>query len=361
MMRSVVILPDALKQGVGSIWEEPPVGLRYLAEHGEVFKLLPLEATPELEYVGLSGASKLPRGPLVLSAFGVDPPERSVQFEMSLLSVSDEGLIGEIGRVSADEFIGLDKQFAKLATKDLTPVFGELTTHGLVWENGSLELGVTAPNDVLSKGYGYGLPEGDGEIKLRQLIDDSLNLLDGLEFNRIREGEGLAKANLLWPHSFGFKPSLPNLAIRRGAPGFVWSESIAMQGLTRMVGYRHSDRAGFRKGIHLAESVIMEFKSAQSSVLIYSSLGDILQAGRDDEARFGLEELDQLLFEPWATEIRQEKRSEVVILCPSQTEVGLGIVVKNTTHGSFPFDARVLDDPRLGTQRTLEIVAESLT
>ncbi|QYK54110.1 MAG: hypothetical protein KF824_04240 [Fimbriimonadaceae bacterium] len=360
-MRSVLILPEALKQGVGSIWEEPPVGLRYFADHGEVFKLSLLEATPELEYVGLSGVSKLPRGPLVLSAFGVDPPERSVQFEMSLLSVSDEGLIGEVGKISSSKLRGLDKEFAKLATKDLTPVFGELTTHGLVWENGSLELGVTAPNDIFGKVYGYGLPEGDGELKLRQLIDDSLNLLDGLEFNRIREGEGLAKANLLWPHSFGFKPNLPNLAIRRGAPGYVWSESIAMQGLSRMVGYQHSDRTGFRKGIHIAESVVKEFKSAKSGLLIYSGLGEILQAGRDDEARFGLEELDRLIFEPWATEIRQEKRSEVVILCPSQTEVGLGIVVKNTTQGSFPFDARVLDDPRLSTQRTFEIVAESLT
>lgn len=360
-MRSVVILPNSLAQGIGSIWEEPPAGLRYLADHGDVFKLSPLEATPELEFIGLSGANKLPRGPLILSAFGVDPPERSVQFEMSLLSVHEDGVIGEIGRISTEEAKGLGEHFAKLATKEMIPVFGELLTHGLVWENGSLDLGVTAPSDVLGKNYGQGLPEGDGEFRLRQLIDDSLNLFDGLEFNRIRAGEGLAKANLLWPHSFGFKPALPNLALRRGAPGYVWSESIAVQGLTRMVGYRHSDRVGFRRGIHLAESVAKEFKSADSGVLIYSGLGEILMAGRDDEARFGLEELDRLIFEPWATEIRQEKRSEVVILCPSHSEVGLGIIVKNTSLGAFPFDSRVLDDHRLSTRRTFEIVAESLT
>jgi len=360
-MRSVVILPNSLAQGIGSIWEEPPIGLRYLADQGNVFKLSPLEATPELEFIGLSGANRFPRGPLVLSAFGVDPPERSVQFEMSLLSVDENGVTGDVGRILIEEARELGDHFAKLATKEMTPVFGELLTHGLVWENGSLDLGVTAPAGVVGKTYGQGLPEGDGEFRLRQLIDDSLNLLDGLEINRIRAGEGLAKANLLWPHSFGFKPALPNLALQRGAPGFVWSESIAMQGLTRMVGYRHSSRAGFKKGIHLAESVAKEFKSGGSGVLIYSGLGDILQAGRDDEARFGLEELDRLIFEPWATEIRHEKRSEVAILCPSHSEVGLGIIVKNTSHGAYPFDSRVLDDHRLSTRRTFEIVAESLT
>lgn len=360
-MRSVLILPEALGAGIGSIWEEPPVGLRYFADHGDVFKLSPLQATPELEYVGLPGNSQLPRGPLVLSAFGFDPPERSVQFEMSLLSVNQEGVMGEVGRISAEEIRTLGDLFAKLATKEFIPVFGEQLTHGLVWENGSLDLGATIPAEVLGKSYGVGLPEGDGERKLRQLIDDSLNLFDGLEFNRIRAEEGHPKANLLWPHSFGFRPNLPNLPLKRGAPSTVWSESIAMQGLAKLVGYRHSERTGFRRGIHLSEGVKNRFKGADSGVLIYTGLGEILTAERDDEARFGLEELDRLLFEPWATEIVQDLRTEVVILCPNRLQAGLGIVVNKATQGTFPFDSRVLDDHRLRERRTFEVVADSLT
>ncbi|MFX6823313.1 hypothetical protein ABTH33_20400, partial [Acinetobacter baumannii] len=81
--------------------------------------------------------------------------------------------------------------------KRLTPVFGPRLTHGLVWEEGSLDLGTRTP--PVGESVHTGLPEGDGERLLRQLIDDSVNLFSELELNRRRMDEGKSPFNLLWP------------------------------------------------------------------------------------------------------------------------------------------------------------------
>ncbi|ARU41059.1 hypothetical protein CCB80_07855 [Armatimonadetes bacterium Uphvl-Ar1] len=235
---------------------------------------------------------------------------------------------------------------------------GEGLIHGLVWEDGSLDLGCFEPEKIVGDAWNSRLPEGDGELALRMLIEDSLNLFDGLEINRRRADDGLPKLNLLWPHSFGFEPDLPNLALRRGNVAHFWSGDIALEGMANLVGYRHWERSVFYQGIHVSEKVRGGFWQEEGvSVLFDERIGEHLCAKRGDEGRFSVEEWDRLVWEPMALAIRSGEEVDGAILCPGFE--GLGLIFGGAPNG-VPFDGRVIGDSRLRKYRLSEVMAKLL-
>lgn len=356
MKSKVWVLPGAIGDGLDSIWEEPPPGLRFLVDHGEVIALADLDSVSEV--VGLSKDIQVPRGPLVVAAFGWEPPRRSVHFQMDLLSVDENGIIGFGDRVSTIEAEALKNEFSRISTRSLTPKWGEGLIHGLVWEDGSLDLGCSEPEKIVGDAWNSRLPEGDGEGAIRMLIEDSLNLFDGLEINRRRMDDGLPKLNLLWPHSFGFEPDLPNLALRRGKVAQFWSADIALEGMAKLVGYRHKERSGFYVGVHVSEKVRGGFLQEEGvSVLFDERIGEHLSANRGDEGRFSVEEWDRLVWEPMALAIRAGDDVGGAILCPGSE--GLGLIYGGAPNG-VPFDGRGIGDSRLRKYRLSEVMAKLL-
>lgn len=363
MKSKVWVFPGAIHPELESIWEEPPAGLRFLAELGEVFRLLPSTASIESALMGLGEEVEVPRGPLVVSAFGWEPPSKSVHFELTLLSVDPGGKIKFCDPLSSEDAEAISREIGRLGTRKLTPKWGEQMTHGLVWEEGSIDLFCRCPNEVIDQSYGFGLPEGDGEQMLRTFIDDSLNLLDGLEVNKRRFDEGKAKANFLWPHSFGFEPDLPNLALRRGSVATYWSSEIGLEGMARLVGYRHFDRNRFRRGIHVTEVALTEHKVYDGpGVLCDQQITTALKNGRAEEAHFGLEEFDRVVWEPLATSLQSEGIDASAILCPGvDGQPGMGLVFGGKAQSNhIPFDMRAWDDHRLRNLRMNEVMAKIL-
>lgn len=356
MPAKVWVFPGAMAEGGDPVWQSPPPGLRQLAEIGEVIRIS--HYTNRASVLGWSRAEEIANGPLVCAAFNLDPPARSACFELSLLSVDDDGQVSEVGRITETEAVELALQLPRLATKSLIPKWGSQTTHALVWERGSASLWTAKPAEIVGKGYTEQLPLGDGEPMLRQLIDDSVNLLDSLEINRIREGEGLPKANLLWPHGCGFMPSFPNLALQRGELATLHSDSIYAEGLSRLAGYRHASRSTFRDGVHVSESAIATHARGESTdILVDPGLGNMLRRGRGDETEYALSRFDKFGWEPLVESILKGTQIRVGILCPG----GLGIVFGPGFHpNAIPFDTRAIDDARLRSFPLAEVAAKLL-
>lgn len=347
--------------GLDSVWEEPPEGLRYLVEKGKVFRLDSL-LNLESELVGLSGDLQVMAGPLVVAAFGWDPPVRSVQFELTLLSVDEDGKVGQVDLITGEEAEELENQMERLVTRQIVPRWGEQATHGLVWEDGSLDLGCARPDEVVGKAWNCRLPEGDGERILRQLIEDSLNLLDGLEMNRRRFEEGKPKANLLWPHSFGFRPDLPHLGLRRGLIANFWSDSIRLVGMSKLVGYRHVDRSGFYQGMVVSPKLKRRFWDEEGvGVMVDMRVGELLNGGRGDDARHLIESWDSGLWEPLARAMQSGEEIAGAILCPRADGAGLGVIFPGSEIGrNLPFDGRALEDDQTGGIRLGDAMAKIL-
>jgi 2,3-bisphosphoglycerate-independent phosphoglycerate mutase len=74
-------------------------------------------------------------------------------------------------------------------------------------------------------------PVGDGESKLKKFIEDSINLLDDLPYNRMCRNEGKMPANMLWPWSPGRAPQLTAFSKLRGVTGAVISAVDVVRGL----------------------------------------------------------------------------------------------------------------------------------
>jgi len=154
-------------------------------------------------------------GPLLVACHRAGPPPRSVHLALSPLSLSPEGKLERAPALEPKEWDEIRAAAQWLATKDLT-VLAE--PDALVWERGSLDMGMISAPDAIGTDYLSARPEGDGERLFRRLIDDSANLLSELDCYRKRLDEGKPTVDLWWPWGPGFEPRWPNLPLRHGVP-----------------------------------------------------------------------------------------------------------------------------------------------
>jgi 2,3-bisphosphoglycerate-independent phosphoglycerate mutase len=352
--RTIVVVPGLASQlGGDSVLRGGPKTFPKMAEMGRITRIsaLPEVETPEGLYLGMHPDEvQIAQGPLTVAALGADPPDRSTQFHLSLLTFADGTLqIPSVVPNEAELRVILE-QGAKLNTKTLTLVEGEELDHGLVWE-GLGDIYTVGPKEAAGKGIRENLPQGDAEPLLRRYIDDSINLLDELELNQRRIEEGLAPINLLWPWGQGVRPRVPNLALRRGEPAIVQSEELRMVGLTRLVGYRHTDRKAYRAGINLDLTKIASL--AMTSPLLFvvvSGPARMRAEGLLDELEWFTREMDEKFFSPLFEVTLREKR-RLLLVSPSQEGQGLSLLIdhEQTSSNIYPFDERSLDESAVGT------------
>jgi 2,3-bisphosphoglycerate-independent phosphoglycerate mutase len=361
MRRVVLILPELL--GEPSVLRQKLPTLGLIAELGSLFKLGPMPKleTPEALYLGLRpDEGQLRQGPLTVSALGADPPERSTHFHLSLMSFSDGVAVQPNVQISAKEAAEVVALAKKLNTKALTFVEGENLDHGLVWE-GVGDLGTSAASEISGKAIKPFLPEGDAEVQLRRYIDDSINLLSEIELNQRRIGEELPPINLLWPWGHGVRRPVPNLALRRGHPALVVSESMRLQGLTRLSGYRHSGRSEYGRGLGVKLECITSDALRESETLIVNeSFSNLRRDGRLEEAEWLAKQVDAHLIQTLFNKALVEPMRLTVLAPGSEIGLGASFETRQATTDSIPFDERAFDEKALSTTTLWDAVATTL-
>lgn len=362
--RLVLGLPHlAVRQGEQSALEQAGPGWRKLAEAGKVFRLSPSEPslTPEAAWLGLDPADwPIPQGPLTVAALGKEPPDRSLLAHLTLGSLNDLGEAAAPGPVTAEEGAEVLEAARALGTKRMTLLAGHEADHGLVWEDGPPEMRLRAWKEALGSPLAQVRPEGDGEDVMRALIDDSVNLLGGLELNRRRAGEGLPPLNLLWPWGQGLQIQAPSLPLRRGCLLRVASRSLRLQGLARMFGDQHLDWRGFGGRLKVNWAVIRAAVGDKEPVVaVLHPVVEMQAWERQDDLSWFLDQVEQELLKPLLLD--QAKPSiRLTVLAPGDpwdgqdralhcSEIGLGLNYDSRRPpgaSPLPFDERVLDDKR---------------
>lgn len=178
------------------------------------------------------------RGALEAASLEIPLEPRDVVFRANLVSTDGNAITdSSAGHVSSDEahelisFLG-----EKLSTQRIRFYPGVSYRHIMVWRGGSDDVMTTAPYKIHGAPFDKHLPIGDGEDKLRQLIYDSLELLDNHPINRRRRGEGNAPANMLWFWGQGRKPEIPSFLRLHGVTGSVVAAVDLIKGFGRMAG-----------------------------------------------------------------------------------------------------------------------------
>ena len=365
MRKILFIAPGWLAEGDGeSVLRQSLPALCRMAELGDLSQLSPLPSvqTPEALVLGMPpDRVRLEQGPLTVAALGADPPPRSTHFHLTPMALDGDVLVDINWDLPGEEVdLAMDRAKA-LNTSTLTIVAGENKDHGLVWE-GVGDLGTKAPGLAAESGYRAALPEGDNETALRRFIDDSVNVLADLEFNARRIDEGLPPVNVLWPWGHGVRTEVPNLALRRGTPLWVSSQSLRLAGLTRLAGYRHSDRSSTRLGLNANWESVANQALGRDATLIWTPIFAELRAKEQlDEAHWLSKQIDDLLIDPILAHAR-EHPARFAVLAPSSSEKGLALVYETKMQGEsvVPFDERALEE-RLRTGQMHELVDQILS
>lgn len=180
------------------------------------------------------------RAPLEAASLEIPLEPRDAAFRANLVSTDGTLMIdssaGHIPTEEARELISLLDQ--KLGTQRIKFYPGVSYRHIMVWRDGSEDLQTTAPYKIHGKPFAEYLPVGDGDDKLRQMIYDSLEILDQHPINRRRRDEGHEPANMLWFWGQGRQPDMPSFFRMRGIQGTVVAAVDLIRGIGRMVGLR---------------------------------------------------------------------------------------------------------------------------
>ncbi|MEZ0325704.1 MAG: hypothetical protein ACAH95_07340 [Fimbriimonas sp.] len=362
MRRTVVIAPGLVGEpGGDSVLRQNLPSLQTLSELGMVCKLdaMPPLETPEALYLGMRPSeAQMAQGPLTVSALGADPPERSTHFHLSLLTLEHETVSKPAYVPTKEEERALWEVAKRLDTRSLTLLQGELLDHALVWEGLGDFLSWSPESGPLTlKDH---LPQGDAEVALRRLIDDSVNLLGELELNQKRLDDGLPPFNILWPWGHGRRVSVPNLALRRGEPAVVESGSLRLQGLTRLAGYSHVDRSLVGTAMKTKFSkVAQRCLTRELTLVLIEGATNLRELGRLEELEWFAKEMDRELLGPLLDDAIKLK-SVVSVLAPSDT-AALGMSSASRSDRQLPFDERALEEKGVAILSLSEAVEATVT
>lgn len=365
MRNRIVLLPGALeREGEIPLSEVLSPTFSSLVSQSSLSRVsASTTGVPEADWLGF-GPINIASGVLSVAAFGADPPDRSVHFHLSVLSLTD-------GRISPIPYQPTSKEqellmavARRLETPRLTVVEGRGLDHGLVWEDGSIELETATPEQAIERGLAAALPNGDGEPMLRRFIDDSVNLLGDLELNRIRQEEGLLPMTMLWPWGAGFRPRMANLSLERGAMTNIESPSIRFRGLARLAGYRHGDPWSIGSGTNIRlESIELTLGEAVRGLAVLPAIGEFRVANRLEELTWFGRELSQRLLDPLMTRTEAEP-SKLTLVATDACGEGLALQYSPrvfATEQMRPFSAETIQEKAIPSVPFAEFMAKELS
>ena len=186
------------------------------------------------------------RGPIEAVAMGVPLDTGDAAYRCSLVTSDGTTLVdnssGHITTEEARPLIELVDKKLGGSKRKFYP--GVQYRHIMAERGGSVDLKTTPPHDFVGKPLAGFWPEGEGAERLKQLMYDSLELLDDHPINQKRREEGKNPGNMIWLWGQGYAPSLPNFLQTFGKRGGVITAVDVVRGLGRATGLRVIDVPG---------------------------------------------------------------------------------------------------------------------
>jgi 2,3-bisphosphoglycerate-independent phosphoglycerate mutase len=185
------------------------------------------------------------RAPLEAVSMGIELDEGDVAYRCNLVTLKfDKERTHAImedysgGHISTDEARDLMKDIDReLGTKDIRFYPGVSYRHLMVWKKGALEVECAPPHDITGKEIADYLPSGDGEQTLRDLMRESVGVLNCHHVNKERVAGGKKPANSIWFWGQGRKPQMPTFREKYSLSGALVSAVDLTKGLGVCAGF----------------------------------------------------------------------------------------------------------------------------
>jgi 2,3-bisphosphoglycerate-independent phosphoglycerate mutase len=185
------------------------------------------------------------RAPLEAASIGVKLKKADVAYRCNLVTlkfnrdktraVMEDYSSGHISTEEAKELIhdvggGLGSDLIKFYP-------GVSYRHLMIWAGGPDEVECVPPHDIIGKDIMDYLPVGRGEEVLRQLMRDSVDILEGHPVNKSRVKKGKNPGNSIWLWGQGKKPALPTFMEKYSIKGALISAVDLTKGLGLYAGF----------------------------------------------------------------------------------------------------------------------------
>jgi 2,3-bisphosphoglycerate-independent phosphoglycerate mutase len=270
------------------------------------------------------------RAPLEAAAMGLPMDPEDVAFRCNLVTTDGERLLdysgGEVTTEEARDLIGALNQ--KLADRRLRFFPGISYRHLMVWRQGPVEVKLTPPHDIQGEPFEPHLPAGDGEDRLRSLIWNSLELLDGHEVNRRRRDEGKLPANMVWFWDQGRAVSLPSFSLRWGVTGAVIAAVDLVRGLGKCAGLKVLSVPGatgnLKTDFAAKGRAAVEALDHYDLVVVHIEAPDEASHQGDLEGKiWAIEQIDHQIAAPLARRLAAAPSSRMLALADHETRLSL--------------------------------------
>ncbi len=185
---------------------------------------------PEEFYTGIA--------PLEAAAMGISQSDHEIVFRCDLVTVFDDILVDtSASRITPRESHILIEELQRKLGSDRIRFFpgvgykNILRIHDPELVDALDEVDSQIPEKIMGQRFSKHLPSGRASEILTDLMDQSKEILDQHEINRVRIDLGENPANMIWPWGQGKRPKLPTLKSRIAIAAHYFSDADFLKGL----------------------------------------------------------------------------------------------------------------------------------
>lgn len=230
-------LQVANKPTIDELAKNGEIGLVYTIPEGmppgsDTANLSVMGYNPKEYYTG--------RSPLEAVSMGITMQDRDISFRCNLVTLTEDESDYKDKKIldhSADE---ISTEEAEILIKSIHEAFsnesisffpGVSYRHALIWANGSTNVKLIPPHDILERTIGAHMPKGDHADIIYEMMEKSYAILENHPINIKRKERGLKPANSIWIWGEGTKPILPSFEEKYGLKGSMISAVDLLKGI----------------------------------------------------------------------------------------------------------------------------------
>jgi len=361
-MKYIVILGDGMADyPVAELGNKTPLqaankpNMDFLAAKGEsgLVHTIPPSLPPGSDVANLSVLGYDPekyytgRSPLEAISMGVPMDANDVSFRTNLVTLSEADNYGDrimldhsSDEISTHEASQLIEEVKKHFENDfLTFYTGVSYRHCLLWKDGSTDLDLTPPHDIVEKKIDSYLPKGRNSEIILEMMQESTHFLTNHPVNKERVRKGLRPANSIWIWGQGRKPAIPSFYQKYGLKGAVISAVDLVKGLGLCAGMESIDIEGATGNFHTnyvgkAEAALNALKNGKDFVYIHIEAPD--ECGHRNEIHNkvkSIELIDELVLGTILKGMEEYEDYKILLLPDHATPLSL----RTHTHDPVPF------------------------
>jgi len=185
------------------------------------------------------------RAPLEAASIGVELGSNDVAFRCNLVTLGfsrdrTKAVMEDYssGHISSEEAGQLISEISKkLGTDDISFYPGVSYRHLMIWSGGPHEIECVPPHDIIGRDICDYLPVGKGEERIREIMKDSVDILEDHPVNRERIRQGKNPGNSVWLWGQGRRPQMPSYKEKYGISGALVSAVDLTRGLGIYAGF----------------------------------------------------------------------------------------------------------------------------